>query len=193
MQTAPFTVLPGGLPVHHTLASTLAAEHTGQMAGTQVEQEAEALLRAHGRRVTRPRLVILTALLEAGEDHVSAEALLDQLASHHDVHRATIYRTLDGLAADGLLRHVHLDRGRTAYHLVEPPATAGRSGTSTAEVPEDLAHLHAQCGDCGAVVDLPSDVLGDAGDRIRKATGFRLDASHVALSGRCAACGDVER
>jgi Fur family ferric uptake transcriptional regulator len=171
--------------VHHTLASRVAAEHTGDVAGTQVEREAEALLRAHGRRVTRPRLVILTALLQAGEDHVSAEALLDQVASRHDVHRATIYRTLDGLAADGLLRHVHLDRGRTAYHLVEPPTPIG---TPAEDSTDDVAHLHAQCGDCGAVVDLPSDVLGDAGERIRQATGFRLDASHVALSGRCAEC-----
>jgi Fur family ferric uptake transcriptional regulator len=154
------------------------------MAGTRVEQEAEALLRAHGRRVTRPRVVILTALLEAGEDHVSAEALLDQVASQQDVHRATIYRTLDGLAADGLLRHVHLDRGRTAYHLVEPPA-----GTlATADAAEDTEHLHAQCGNCGTIVDLPADVLGDAAGRIEAATGFRLDASHVALSGRCASC-----
>jgi Fur family transcriptional regulator, ferric uptake regulator len=175
--------------VHHTLASPVAAEHTGDMAGTLVEQAAEALLRAHGRRVTRPRLVILTALLQAGGDHVSAEALLDQVASNHDVHRATIYRTLDGLAADGLLRHVHLDRGRTAYHLVESPTPAG---TPAEESTDDVAHLHAQCGDCGAVVDLPGDVLGDAGERIAQATGFRLDASHVALSGRCAECSAAQ-
>jgi Fur family ferric uptake transcriptional regulator len=156
------------------------------MPGTQVEQEAEHLLRSHGRRVTKPRVVILSCLLEAGEDHLSAEALLDQVASRHDVHRATIYRTLDGLAADGLLRHVHLDRGRTAYHLVEPPPAT--VGADVPEVTDGRTHLHAQCGDCGAVVDLPSDVLGDAAERIERATGFRLDASHVALSGRCAAC-----
>jgi Fur family transcriptional regulator, ferric uptake regulator len=154
------------------------------MAETKVEQEAAHLLRAHGRRVTRPRVVILSALLEAGEDHLSAEALLDQVATRHDVHRATIYRTLDGLAADGLLRHVHLDRGLTAYHLVEPPATID----ATTEPADETAHLHAQCGSCGAVIDLPADVLGDAADRIAAATGFQLDASHVALSGRCAAC-----
>jgi Fur family transcriptional regulator, ferric uptake regulator len=181
-------VVPDGLQVHHRVASRVAAEHTGEVAGTQVEHEAEALLRAHGRRVTRPRLVILTALLQAGGDHVSAEALLDQLASHHDVHRATIYRTLDGLADDGLLRHVHLDRGLTAYHLVDPPTTVGTTAASA----DGTAHLHAQCGDCGAVVDLPSDVLGDAGERIAQATGFRLDANHVALSGRCAECSAVQ-
>jgi Fur family ferric uptake transcriptional regulator len=154
------------------------------MAETQVEQEAEHLLRAHGRRVTKPRVVILSCLLSSGEDHLSAEALLDQVAARHDVHRATIYRTLDGLAADGLLRHVHLDRGRTAYHLIDPPVAVG----TTVETAEDTVHLHAQCGDCGAVIDLPGDVLGDAAARIEQATGFRLDASHVALSGRCAGC-----
>jgi Fur family transcriptional regulator, ferric uptake regulator len=154
------------------------------MAVTQVEQAAEQLLRAHGRRVTRPRVVILSCLLEAGEDHLSADALLDQVTSRHDVHRATIYRTLDGLANDGLLRHVHLDRGLTAYHLVEPPADP----EAVAQTHDSASHLHAQCGSCGSVVDLPPDALGDAAERIERATGFRLDASHVALSGQCAAC-----
>ena len=154
------------------------------MAVSQVEQEAEQLLRAHGRRATRPRVAILSCLLEAGEDHLSADALLDQVTSRHDVHRATIYRTLDGLAADGLLRHVHLDRGLTAYHLVEPPTGAD----AVPAAPEAPAHLHAQCGSCGTVVDLPADALGDAATRIERATGFLLDASHVALSGQCAAC-----
>lgn len=154
------------------------------MVVSQVEQEAESLLRAHGRRATRPRVAILTCLLEAGEDHLSADALLDQVTSRHDVHRATVYRTLDGLAADGLLRHVHLDRGLTAYHLVEPPSRPD----AVPEAQEAPAHLHAQCGNCGAVIDLPADVLGDAADRIERATGFRLDASHVALSGQCSAC-----
>jgi Fur family transcriptional regulator, ferric uptake regulator len=158
------------------------------MAETVLEQQAEHLLRAHSRRVTRPRVVILTCLLEAGDNHLSAEALLDQVTSRHDVHRATIYRTLDGLADDGLLRHVHLDRGLTAYHLVDPPATVGTSATRA----EGTAHLHAQCGDCGSVVDLPGDALGDAAERIARATGFTLDASHVALSGRCAACSAAQ-
>jgi Fur family ferric uptake transcriptional regulator len=149
------------------------------MAVTQVEEAAERLLRAHGRRVTKPRVVIVSCLLEAGDGHLSADILLERVAARHDVHRATIYRTLDGLAADGLLRHVHLDRGLTAYHLITPPPDL------PAPAP---AHLHAQCGTCGTVVDLPADVLGDAAERIEQATGFRLDASHVALSGRCAAC-----
>ncbi len=143
------------------------------------EQAAEAtkLLRGVGPRVTQPRVAVLAHILASGEDHLSAEDVLALVSEHDDrVHRATVYRTLDGLVAAGLLRHVHLDRGLTAYHLTDPPKAHGSP------------HLHAQCSGCGRVVDLPPDVLGDTAARVRTASGFVLDASHVALSGRCADC-----
>jgi Fur family ferric uptake transcriptional regulator len=140
-----------------------------------LDDRAEALLRAAGQRVTKPRVAVLACLLDAGVDHLSAEEVLTKVAARNaGVHRATVYRTLDGLADAGVLRHVHLDRGLTAYHVVEP---APRHD-----------HLHAQCAGCGRVVDLPPDVLGDTAARVRKISGFQLDASHVALSGYCKVC-----
>lgn len=140
-----------------------------------LDDRAEALLRAAGQRVTKPRLAVLSCVLGAGGDHLSAEEVLDKVAARSaGVHRATVYRTLDGLADVGVLRHVHLDRGLTAYHVVEP---APRH-----------EHLHAQCAGCGRVVDLPPDVLGDTAERVRRISGFQLDASHVALSGYCKDC-----
>jgi Fur family transcriptional regulator, ferric uptake regulator len=142
--------------------------------------QATALLRAAGQRVTKPRVALLSCVIAAGGEHLSADALLEQVAnSDPPIHRATVYRTLEGLTGAGVLRHVHLDRGLTAYHLVDaaPSANHGR--------PE---HLHAQCSQCGEVTDLPAHVLGDTAIRIRRASGFRLDASHVALSGRCKNC-----
>jgi Fur family ferric uptake transcriptional regulator len=142
--------------------------------------QATALLRAAGQRVTKPRVALLMRVIAAGGEHLSADALLEQVAdSDPPIHRATVYRTLEGLTSAGVLRHVHLDRGLTAYHLVDSPrATHSRS-----------EHLHAQCSQCRKVTDLPAHVLGDTPERIRRATGFRLDASHVALSGVCKDCG----
>jgi Fur family ferric uptake transcriptional regulator len=60
--------------------------------------------------------------------------------------------------------------GGTAYHLAE------------------RRHLHAQCHDCGAVVDVPDDVLDDVRSTLHDVAGFDLDPSHVALSGRCSTC-----
>jgi Fur family ferric uptake transcriptional regulator len=139
---------------------------------------AEALLRAAGQRVTKPRVAVLTRVLAAGGEHLTAEEILTmEAAGDAGAHRATVYRTLDGLAEAGILQHVHLDRGLTAYHLADPSALPGG--------PE---HLHAQCVRCGRIVDLPPDVLGDTAARVRRISGFRLDASHVALSGLCAEC-----
>lgn len=149
-----------------------------------LEERAETVLRAAGQRVTKPRVAVLASLLAAGGEHLSAEEILQHVAARSDgAHRATVYRTLDGLAEAGIVRHVHLDRGLTAYHLVDPsPGDA-----------DHAAHLHAQCVDCGRVVDLPSDALGDTAQRVRRASGFVLDASHVALSGRCADCASRAR
>lgn len=143
---------------------------------------AAATLREVGQRVTRARVAVLECLLAAGEGHLSADEVLARVGdSRPPVHRATVYRTLESLTAAGVLRHVHLDRGLTAYHVAVP--TAAPRGE----------HLHAQCGTCGRVVDLPASVLGDTAKRVRAASGFRLDPGHVALSGECADCADTLR
>jgi Fur family transcriptional regulator, ferric uptake regulator len=142
---------------------------------------ATALLRAAGQRVTKPRVAVLSCIVAARGEHLSADALHDQLADcDPPIHRATVYRTLEGLTSAGVLRHVHLDRGLTAYHLVDVPRPSASHNRGE--------HLHAQCSQCGRVTDLPADVLGDTAVRIRRASGFRLDASHVALSGVCKDC-----
>jgi Fur family ferric uptake transcriptional regulator len=143
--------------------------------------EATELLRHAGQRVTKPRVAVLARVIAARGDHLSADVLHEQVADHDPpIHRATVYRTLEGLTEAGVLRHVHLDRGLTAYHLVDPPRLSSRHHAEQ--------HLHAQCSQCGKVTDLPADVLGDTAQRIRRASGFRLDASHVALSGMCKEC-----
>jgi Fur family transcriptional regulator, ferric uptake regulator len=154
----------------------------GQRSEAVYAAQATALLRAVGQRVTKPRVALLACIIGADGQHLSADALLDEVAgSDPPIHRATIYRTLEGLTSAGVLRHVHLDRGLTAYHLVDaPPSASASEGRSE--------HLHAQCSQCGQVTDLPAHVLGDTALRIRRASGFRLDASHVALSGRCKSC-----
>lgn len=147
-----------------------------------LEATAVALLRGIGQRVTKPRVAVLARVIAAGSAHVSADTLFDEVAAHDaDVHRATVYRTLESLTEAGVVCHVHLDRGLRAYHLAETARSAGRG-----------PHLHAQCARCGLVVDLPPGALGNSGKRIRAATGFRLDASHAALSGLCQDCSTAD-
>ncbi len=137
------------------------------------ESPARRLLRSRGQRVTRPRVAVVEALTRLA-GHPSAEQVASEVATAAPgVHRATVYRTLEKLADLGVVTHVHMSHGTTAYHL-----------SDTGSEP----HLHVRCRECGRVLDLPPDLLDDARDRVAAEVGFELDTGHVALSGRCADC-----
>ncbi len=134
-----------------------------------VEQTAP-LLRARGERMTGPRRVVLRALAE-NPGHHSADDVARLVATLDDtVHRSSVYRCLEALCGLGVVQHVHVGHGTTVYHLAE-----GES-------------VHAQCRHCGALVSVPASALDAAGAALRDRHGFTLDATHVALSGTCAAC-----
>jgi Fe2+ or Zn2+ uptake regulation protein len=128
------------------------------------------LLRARGLRVTTARRSVLEALLEA-DGHVRAEDLAAAVqARHPDVHLSTVYRALETFEEAGLVTHVHLGHGPSTFHL------------------SDQLHHHAVCERCGAVIELPDDVLDSVARRVREEFGFEVDARHFALAGRCAGC-----
>lgn len=162
----------------YTPDPTRCAGHTGGMsrlAGTVIDH-ASRVLRAGGGRMTGPRRAVITALAQ-GDDHVTAEELVARVqAAAPGVNRSSVYRTLDALGRAGVVRHVHVNQGGTAYHL-----------TGTAVAP----HLHAQCQQCGLVLDLPSDLLETVRRKLCQTNGFVLDPGHVALSGTCQSCARV--
>jgi Fe2+ or Zn2+ uptake regulation protein len=136
--------------------------------------EVGAQLRARGERMTGPRRAVLTALARHS-GHLGAEEVVEAVADvDGSVHRASVYRTLEALSHLGVVQHLHVGHGGTAYHLV------ARSGP----------HLHAQCQACAAVYDLPGNLLDDVAEVLSQRFGFTLDAGHVALSGTCAGCAD---
>jgi Fe2+ or Zn2+ uptake regulation protein len=126
--------------------------------------------------MTAPRRAVLAVLSETG-GHLTAEEIAGAAGVRDaGVHRASVYRTLEALSAIGVVQHVHVIRG-TAYHLVDDAGP----------------HPHLQCHDCGAVLDLPPRLLDPVARQLAREAGFELDPSHVALSGRCAACAPGQR
>ena len=127
-------------------------------------------LRSRGGRVTTARRAVLDTLLDHRE-HITADELASAVQHRHpDVHLSTVYRALDAFEKLGVVTHVHLGHGRAIYHLT------------------DEIHHHAVCEACGAVVELPADVFDELQRRLQRDHGFRADAHHFALVGRCAAC-----
>lgn len=129
-----------------------------------------AHLRSQGGRLTAARTALIDALLDA-DGHVTADDLADAVnASHPEVHRSTIYRTLDALEQAGIVDHVHLGHGRAVYHLADDP------------------HQHLVCEACGGVVEVPDKLFEDLAQRLRKRYGFAIRPNHFAVLGRCRAC-----
>lgn len=122
--------------------------------------------------MTAQRAAVLTALARTA-GHLSAEEVHAAVAAGDaSVHPASVYRTLEALSQLGVVQHIHLGHGATAYHLID----------------DAEAHPHAQCGRCGRVVDLPVGLLDEVAARVAAEHGFRLDAAHAALSGTCRDC-----
>ncbi len=139
---------------------------------TGLSVEVRAKLHARGGRMTRPREAVLGVLADDGR-HLSAEEIVTAVAARDAaVHRTSVYRTLDALTHLGVVQHVHLSHGSTAYHLVE----------------DERDHLHLQCSSCRTIQDVPLAALLDAAGSIEAAYGFRVDVGHVALSGWCTSC-----
>lgn len=127
-------------------------------------------LRQAGGRVTPARRALVGALLEA-DGHVTADDLAEAVQrSHPDVHRSTIYRTLDALEALGVVDHVHLGHGRAVYHLLDDP------------------HQHLVCERCGSVIEAPDALFAPLADALLAGYGFVLRPNHFAVLGRCATC-----
>lgn len=131
-------------------------------------------LREQDHRITGARRAVIETLARQN-GHPSAVELSAEIEHRYPgVHLATVYRTLEVLTELGVVTHVHMSHGATAYHL---------AGTGSSE-----EHLHAQCRICGKVFDLPANMLDQIRNRLATDNNFDLDPNHVALSGACMSC-----
>ncbi len=145
-------------------------EHTGFDARTWTADSAADALRAHGCRVTKPRVAVLRALLEHGAP-IDAVGLTT-LAQRYEpsIHEATVYRTLNVLSEVGITTHVHAGHG---------PALVGLQGA------DDVV---AVCQDCGSIEPVPPDAVGRLVGAMQRSSGFAVEPGHFALEGVCAEC-----
>lgn len=129
-------------------------------------RQALQALRAHGRRVTTARRVVVELLARTTE-HLTAEDLATRIRdAHPEIHLSTIYRTLDSLRDWGLVTHVRQPNGPSFFHL---------AGT----------HHHLVCEHCGRIRDVPAPELDALVARLRDAYDFELQIGHTVLVGHC--------
>ena len=123
--------------------------------------------------MTPQRQLVLDAVEHLG--HATPEQIcsnVQRLAPAVNI--TTVYRTLDLLERIGVVRHTHLGHGAPNYSVREHE------------------HVHLVCHLCGKLEEVPTGLLDELAGRLLAEYRFRLDATHVALSGSCADCLESE-
>jgi Fur family ferric uptake transcriptional regulator len=134
--------------------------------------EALRALRSQGRRLTRQRVLIWDTLVESRDRHLSAADVADAVhARDPELHQATIYRTLETFVDGGLLLRTDLGADRSYY-----------------ELPAEHRHHHVVCTGCGAVAHIHHEDVEEIVGRVQTASGYALDETDLAFSGRCPDC-----
>ena len=122
--------------------------------------------------MTRQRELIWETLTSEPERHLSADDLVESVRGRMpQVSPSTVYRTLDLLVDEGLVLRTDLGGGRGYY-----------------EPAREHAHHHLVCEQCGTVVHLHDEELGDLPRRVRSSTGYVLGPGEITLFGLCPAC-----
>ena len=126
---------------------------------------------------TKQKTVILRALHEAHNGHITAEELAALLRGRgEDVGLATIYRNLEKLVQEGLVLKYTMPGGLSAcYQLLKGCG-------------EEPHCCHLVCTACGDVLHLACEEVDALESHLLGLHHFTLDRNKTVLYGRCPQC-----
>ena len=138
-------------------------------------------MKQSGGYKTKQKEKILRYLTAHEGEHVTAQELSRHLeAEGTPVGTATIYRQLDALVTDGVLRKYTIDpRTCACYEYVAPDGACKR-------------HFHLKCMRCERLIHLHCEHLDGLEQHILEHHGFQIDQSKTVLYGLCKECRAAE-
>ena len=123
---------------------------------------------------TKQGRALVEYLRSQGSRHVSVQQIASGLPEK--IGTATIYRQLDKLAAQGLVRKYVSDGDPACYQYVGEDAK------------DCMQHFHLKCSSCGELIHLECEEMGRLSEHILREHGFRTDPLRSVLYGTCAEC-----
>lgn len=126
---------------------------------------------------TKQRDQILNCLIKNKDRHITADKIRTVLNGEKSlVGKTTVYRYLDKLVSQGIVRKYMIEGGQSAcYQYME------RNGVCN-------KHFHLKCVDCGQLFHLECDYLGELDAHIKDHHDFHVDNSKTVLYGQCGSC-----
>ena len=127
-------------------------------------------LRSQGYRLTPQRLAILEVLRSAN-GHLTPSKIYQQVvADLPGLTEATVYRTLNFLAEQGVVLVAHLGRGQLVYEIAEHD------------------HHHLICKECGDMKEIDHLEFKALYDQFLEDTGYQINSVHTTFFGLCPDC-----
>ena len=122
------------------------------------------------KRMTRQRRVIFDAVASR-KNHPSADEVYTIVRREiPNISLATVYRNLEVLSSEGLIKKVEFPSSPRRYDCVLE------------------GHYHFNCVSCGRIVDVPQYKPKELEDRFRKLTGYKIMSHSLILNGYCPQC-----
>jgi Fur family ferric uptake transcriptional regulator len=126
---------------------------------------------------TRQGELIIEYFSSLGDRHVTVNEMADYFRRKgQTIGRTTIYRRLEKMAHEGIIRKYLLDGGEGACYQYITDRRVCRE------------HFHLKCEKCGALIHLQCEVLDKIGRHILREHRFRINALKTVFYGRCRNC-----
>ncbi len=134
----------------------------------------ETELGSRGIRLTRQRRVIVR-VMDTAQRHLDADEILSRAKKlDSNVHRVTVYRTLDLLKRHGLIDELDLLHLRGDRHYYE--AHSSRD------------HIHVACLRCGKVREIESPLYDKLKKQIEDDCKLKITVARTEIGGYCDSC-----
>lgn len=124
---------------------------------------------------TEQRRLLLSFFSENSGEAFSVEQILSALAPTAQISRSSIYRNLDKMVQEGLLRKTLSNHGRKTLY-------------GYADCRQHCDRIHLQCGKCGRVFHMENASDEARLKSVLGKSGFRLDEHAAVLTGTCKDC-----
>jgi len=134
-------------------------------------------LKSSGYKITSQRKVVLNAMLEHQDEHLSVEEIYQFVKEEHpEIGLATVYRNIQLLSDMKIVEKLNLDDGFIRYELAKDN--------------EVHRHHHLICEVCGKVIEVKEDHMGAIEQSFLETYGFVVNDHQAKFFGTCSSCLD---
>ena len=114
---------------------------------------------------------IILDTVRSMRDHPNADVIFAKISAEHpNISKATVYRNLNLMADQGMIRRVKLSEGPDRYDFNTPK------------------HYHMRCRACGRIFDAPMATLDHLEETLGDTHGFEAQDHIIEFIGICPDC-----